>query len=261
MARGALVAAGMERVEADGSVYFRGGAGNSTVVLLHGANDHAGTWATVVASLLREHRVIAPDLAGHGESAPHEGPIALSLILEKLTAIIDRETSARVSLVGNSMGGWVALLYAIAHPERVQQLVLEDSSGMAWPVSVPLFAQSREQAVEMLRAVHGPDVAIEEWWIDALLARATSSPMLRVAQAGVAQYLVDARLQNIAAPTTLLWGESDGLLPLAYARALQEKIRGSQLQIIERAAHIPHLQKPERFNECLTAIFSPSVPA
>lgn len=255
MTRDALVAAGLERVEHDGSVYFRGGDRNApALVLLHGANDQAGTWSAVVPQLLQRHRLLVPDLAGHGESAPADGPLPLPLILDKLSAIIDREGIERATFAGNSMGGWIAMLYALANPRRVERLVLEDASGMAWPVGVPLFSRTREEAMLALRAVHGPDAPVAEWMIEALLARATSSPMLRVAQAGVLPHLLDARLPELDVPVSLIWGADDGVLPVAYAEALHAKIKGSTLQVIDGAAHIPHRQQPERFLACLTAI-------
>jgi pimeloyl-ACP methyl ester carboxylesterase len=255
LTRDALVAAGLERVEHDGSVYFRGGQAPSPVlVLLHGANDQAGTWAAVVPQLLQRYRLLVPDLAGHGESAPAEGPLPLQLILDNLSAIVDREGIERGTFVGNSMGGWISMLYALANPSRVERLVLEDASGIMWTVTVPLFSRTREEAVLALRAVHGPHAEIAEWMIEALLARATSSPMLRVAQAGVVPHLLDARLPELDVPTTLIWGADDGVLPVAYAEALRAKIKGATLQVIDGAAHIPHRQQPERFLECLTAI-------
>src|SRR5258708_2638115 len=74
-ARAELVKAGLERVECEGSIYFRGGkAGAPIVVLIHGVNDQAGTWAPVVPALAGRFRLIVPDLAGHGESGPNDGP-------------------------------------------------------------------------------------------------------------------------------------------------------------------------------------------
>jgi pimeloyl-ACP methyl ester carboxylesterase len=254
--RAALLNSGLERVERDGSVYFRGGAGNETLVLLHGANDQAGTWAGIIPALKNRYRLILPDLSGHGESSPATGPLELSAMVAQLHEILENETNARVTLVGNSMGGWVAMLYALEHPERVAQLVLEAAGGMSWPVATPLFAYDRETAVTILHAVHGPDVKIEEWWIDALLARATGSPMARVTEAGVQRHLVDGRLASLRLPATLIWGEHDGVLPLAYAKALQAQLAGSRLLIVEGAAHIPHQQRPERFVECLNSTFS-----
>ena len=65
-------------------------------------------------------------------------------------------------------------------------------------------------------------------------------------------------LPSLRVPTTLIWGKDDGLLPVAYAEALQKKIAGSKLMIIDGAAHMPHRQQPERFLECLSKSSSPS---
>src|SRR6185369_935077 len=129
--RAELAKAGVERVQFGESVYWRGappsrrlagrrpaapperrrdGAGpagedaGAPLVLLHGANDQAGTWFAVVPKLVEQHRVIVPDLAGHGESGPHEGPLPLSLMVERLHAVLEHENAKRVTLVGNSMG-------------------------------------------------------------------------------------------------------------------------------------------------------------
>jgi len=277
--RAALVGAGLERREVDGTVYFAGGSG-STVVLLHGANDQAGTWAPVVP-LLANHRLIVPDLAGHGESAPATGPIAMTSIVERLRAIIDAdsgappssaagpaasppprvgrrdgarpagETPALLTLVGNSMGAWIALLYTLAHPECVERLILEAGGGLARPLAVPLTATTPEDALTILRAVHGPNAVLPEWAIDALLSRSTGSPMLRLTDLT----FIDGRLGEIEVPTTLVWGADDGVVPRSYAEALRDGIAGARLHIIEGAAHIPHAQQPARFVECLTATF------
>lgn len=255
--REALSAAGLERKELEGVVYWSGGGGTSdldTFVLIHGVNDQAGTWSTVVPLLGSSHRLIVPDLAGHGESAPASGPIPMLMIIERLHAVIAHEAFGEVTLVGNSMGGWISILYVLAHPERVARLVLESGGGLALPLAVPLVARSREEAMAILHAVHGPAAEIPEWAIDALLQRAFDSPMLRVAEAGLSQHFVDSRLGQINAPTLLIWGKDDGVVPLSYAEALRSAIRNARLQVIEGAAHIPHRQQPERFVACLTAI-------
>jgi pimeloyl-ACP methyl ester carboxylesterase len=255
--RTSLVQAGLERVLHDGSVYFRGGppAPAPTIVLLHGVNEQAGTWAPIAAPLAKRFRLIVPDLAGHGESDPKIGPLPLPLIVDRLHAIITSETNAPVTLVGNSMGGWVAMLYTFAHPECVSRLVLEDASGMAWNITAPIFPQNREQAIAVLHAVNGPKADMPDWAIDVLLHPKTVAPMARVAQTAPILHLIDNRLGGIHVPTSLIWGADDGLLPVAYAEALQKKIPGATLQIIPGAAHIPHRQQPEKFLACLNAIF------
>lgn len=257
--RAELVKSGLERAQFEQTVYFRGGqAPSPVVVLLHGANDQAGTWFAVAGKLAKEHRVLAPDLLGHGESGPKEGPLPLPAMVAQLGALLDHEGVKRATLVGNSMGGWVAMLYAIEHPDRVDKLVLEDASGMVWPLTVPLVAQNRDDAVKILRAVHGPDAPMPEWVIDALLDPHAGDLMKRVMAGGILDQLVDQKLPSLKTPTTLIWGKDDGLLPVAYAEALQKKIAGSKLIVIDGAAHMPHRQQPEKFLECLSKSFSPS---
>ncbi len=280
MMRAALSAAGLQRKELDGSVYWTSGERASRpqrsgvspdrdswpgetpghcgrdgrsplLVLLHGTNDQAGTWARVVPMLVRQYRLIVPDLAGHGESEPKRGAIPVSLVVERLHRILQHENADDITLTGNSFGGWIAILYTLAHPQRVKRLVLESGGGLARPLGVPLVARDRETAMTILRAVWGPSHVPQEWVIDALLARATDSPMLRLADA--MQHFVDGRLAQITAPTSLVWGADDGVLPLSYAEALQKGIGGARLHVIEGAAHIPHLQQPEKFVACLTA--------
>lgn len=259
MTRAALVRGGFERVEADGLVSFRGGSGDETLLLLHGVNEQAGTWITIAPSLAARFRVIIPDLAGHGDSAPQEGPLLMDAILDGVHAVVLREGVERMTIVGNSMGGWVAMLYALRHPERVARLVLEDASGMAWVLTVPMFPKTQEEAIRCLRAVHGPAYEPEQWVIDAMLQRAVSAPATRMS--GLVPHLLDGRLGQLAVPTTLIWGRDDGLLPLLYAQTLQKRIAGATLHVIDGAAHIPHRQQPERFLECLLETCSPSAHA
>jgi pimeloyl-ACP methyl ester carboxylesterase len=250
MTRSALAATGFVRHEVEGRVWFElPNAGAPPLVLVHGANDQAGTWFTVAPALARSYRVIIPDLPGHGESAPRSGPIPISLILEQLEATLADERG--LTLAGNSLGGWLVLLYTLRNPDRVSRLFLEASGGLNRPLSSPLVARDREEAMVVLRAVHGPDVQPREWVIDALLERAGDSPMLRLTE--VQEHLIEHRLGEIAVPTTLVWGADDGVLPLSYGEALHQLIRGSSLHVLEGAAHIPHMQQPERFLACLTA--------
>ena len=248
--RGALGMYGLERRELDGSVYWIGGNGE-TLVLLHGTNDQAGTWALVVPHLIGRYRLILPDLAGHGESEPKSGPIAFDVVVDRVHRILEHEHAKDITLAGNSFGGWIAILYTLAHPQNVKRLVLESGGGLARPLGVPLIARDRKTAVTILRAVHGPDYVPEEWVIDTLLARADDSPMLRLD--GAMQNFVDARIGQLHKPVTLVWGADDGVVPLSYGQAMKELIPGAQLRVIDGAAHIPHLQQPERFVECLTA--------
>lgn len=249
MTRAALVASGLVRHERGGMVWFEGGSGPN-VVLLHGVNDQAGTWAAISRALVQRSHVRIPDLAGHGESEPKSGAIAIPRIVEAVHEVIGDLDD--VTLIGNSMGAWIAILYVLAHPSRVTNLVLESGGGLNVPLAVPLVATNRGEAMVILRAVHGPHAIVPEWAVDALLARAKDAPLLRLTE--ITENLVDARLGDVAAPTTILWGSDDGVIPRSYVETLLSGIAGAQLQVIEGAAHIPHAQQPERFLACLPAI-------
>lgn len=250
--REVLTRAGLTRKTNDGTVYWTGGkARRPALILLHGVNEHAGTWAEVIPLLKRDYRLIVPDLAGHGESEPKSGPITYAATLKAIESLIDREVKrGKVTIVGNSMGGWLSMLYAFDHPERVERLVLENASGMTWIPSVPLLPKNREEAAAVMRAVHGPNADTSDAILDAFLAR-KDLPMSRFAMGDVLSHLVDARLPQLKMPVTLIWGRHDGLLPIVYAEALHKKIPGSTLSIIEDAAHIPHRQQPRKFVQCL----------
>ncbi|HET8797445.1 MAG TPA: alpha/beta fold hydrolase [Thermoanaerobaculia bacterium] len=250
MTRDALAAAGFVRRTVDDVVYWERDGAEPPVVLVHGVNDHAGTWFSI-APYLTARRVVLPDLAGHGESGPAAGPLPMSLLLSSLEAVIGRERD--IVLLGNSLGGWVATLYALAHPDRVQQLVLESAGGLARPFASPVTAASRDEAIVVLRAVHGPRFDPPDWVIESLIARSKDSQLLRVTEGP--EHALDGRLAELRLPVTLLWGADDGVLPLSYARELQSLIPSATLHVIEGAAHIPHLQQPEKFLQCLSSIF------
>jgi pimeloyl-ACP methyl ester carboxylesterase len=257
MTRAALAVSGFERREVDGTVYWTSGqraadSAQETLVLIHGVNDQAGSWFAVAPSLAQTYRVIVPDLAGHGESDPSAGPLPISLLVERLHAVIGRETAGPITLLGNSLGGWIAMLYTLAHRDRVSRLVLESAGGLNRPLVSPMVARDRDEALVILRNVHGPRYTPPEWVVDALLLRAADSPMLRMTE--LVEHFLEDRLGDIRVPTAVLWGADDGVVPRDYAEALRDGIRGSTLHVIEGAAHIPHMQQPERFLACLTAI-------
>lgn len=257
MTRAALAAAGFVRHESDGLVWWDAPhpdppparRGEGTVVLLHGVNDQAGTWFTVAPALAQRFHVILPDLPGHGESEPSTGSLPISMLVDRIAGILPSEP---FTLLGNSLGGWLAMLYTLRHPGRVRKLILESSGGLDRPFAVPLVATNREEADVILRAVHGRNYQPPEWVVEALLERAKDSPLLRVTE--TAEHFMDARLGELRVPAHIIWGVDDGVVPVSCAEELQRGIPGAELHVLQGAAHIPHLQQPQRFLQCLTAI-------
>ena len=92
------------------------------MVLLHGAGDQAGAWARMVPPLVDDYRVVIPDLPGHWKSDPKSGPLGIDQVLSGLEAVMETTCAGEPAiLVGNSMGAWISMLYAVEHPDRVER--------------------------------------------------------------------------------------------------------------------------------------------
>ncbi len=239
-----LSRAGLFRAEAAGPrgrlVYWRGGSG-PTVLLLHGVNDQAGAWSRVAPAVLPGHRLLVPDLPGHGQSEPTAGSLSLEDVLAGLAEIVRQEGAGPVTLVGNSFGGFLALLYARHHPDRVAQAVLVNGAPVsAGAGSVNLLPRDRDEARRTLSALTGPGIGPPPGFIlDDLVRRGPGSPLARLLAAGYPAHALDGRLGEVLTPVTLLWGDSDRLLPRSYAEAVAAALPVSRLEFLPGCGHIP----------------------
>ncbi len=252
--RTALRGAGLERARLEAPrgplVYFRGGSG-SLVVLLHGANDQAGAWARVAGPLKARHRVLVPDLPGHGGSGPTDGVLGVADLHAGVEALLNAEAGGeRATLVGNSMGGWLALLYAHRHPERVSRLVLLNGAalrGDGGEARVNLLPKTREEARVTMAAVRSPlSGPVPDFILDDLVRRAPGSPLARIMATPFEEFLLDGRLGEIQAPVTLLWGADDMVLPPSYAERVARELPEARLETIPGCGHIPQRECANR---------------
>jgi pimeloyl-ACP methyl ester carboxylesterase len=260
MSRSALAATGAVKQEIEGPdgklAYWIAGSG-PTVVLLHGTNDQAGLWWQVVRDLGAQYRFVIPDMPGHGESDPATGPLDLGMMLAAVESLAETVSPEEpFVLVGNSMGGWVALLYALEHPERVSHLVLESAGGISLdpdfepPALVP---RTREEARIAFDAAIGPDGLVPDAVLDDFVRRAPFSEAARMLEAGFERYILDDRIAGVRVPVTLIWGDADGVLPLSFGRRMASMIPGSVLHAIPGCGHIPHNECAKEFVTLLEA--------
>lgn len=261
--RWTLSSAGLSRREAAGPrgrlVWWSGGSG-PVVILLHGSNDSAAGWARVAKDLARGRRLVVPDLPGHGESEPREGPLPIGEILAGIDTIVAAETpSGKVSLVGSSMGGWLALLWAREHPERVDRVVVENGAPVVAGIGkVNMFPKNREEMRATLDALMGPDApAFPSFVVDDLVRRTRTGSFARVAKTDISPYVLDGRLGEIRVPVVLLWGDSDELLPVAYAEALRGGLSTARLEVLPRCGHVSHRECPGKFVAALEKALGP----
>jgi pimeloyl-ACP methyl ester carboxylesterase len=255
MGRRTLRNAGLARVEVDTpagrQVAFAGGHG-PVVVLLHGAGDQAGTWSRVAPRLAGSYSLIVPDLAGHGDSAPHAGPIDVPRILDGAEAVIQRLAAGkRVTIVGNSLGAWVAMLVAYRHPEWVERVVAVNGGAITGRnEAVRIVPTSVAEAREAMSQLRDPASApVPDFVLRDVVRHATAGSLARFAGTAGAMgaWTLDGKLGGIRPPVVLLWGASDRVMPLDYARRMLAELPDARLVTLERCGHVPQQECPTAF--------------
>jgi pimeloyl-ACP methyl ester carboxylesterase len=259
LGKAALRSAGLERTTLAGPrgpiAVWRGGQG-PTLLLLHGSNDQAGGFARVARPLAKRHRLLVPDLPGHGESAPAEGPLSVADLVAGVETVAAAEPEGtRLTLVGNSLGGYLALVYALRHPERVEQVVLVNGGAIraAPGVEISLLPKSRDEARAALDALTAPETPRAAGFVlDDIVRRAPGSPLARMLQAPVdASLVLDDRLGEISVPVTLIWGEADRYMPIGYAETVRSRLPAARLETLAGCGHVPQRECPERLLQAL----------
>ncbi len=244
--------------------YVDAGSG-SVVVLLHGLADDVGVWESVIPALAAKHRVIALDQVGFGRSDKPLLDYRAATFVDFLDGFLNELKIDRASLVGNSLGGWVAADFALAHPERIDRLVLCDAAGYA---AVPKTMDPR--ALNALRLASREDIRYlgpltfhdKRFYEDVDLAfkqRVTAGDGYTVNQVLDSilrgEDVLDGRVGAIHKPTLILWGREDRLIPLSLAERFHNEIAGSRLEIIDNCGHMPHVECSDEFNHALMKFF------
>jgi pimeloyl-ACP methyl ester carboxylesterase len=242
--------------------FVRKGSG-AAVVLLHGFASSVYTWKDVIPALAGAHDVVAFDFPGFGGSSIPR-PLEAGRYPADVIAVMDALGIARASLVGNSLGGAVAVMVAAERPERVERLVLIDSAGfnyaaadrpwllraMGSPAAAAVVERlpvKRRLIAQGLRQVFHDDAKVTDERIDAY-ARPMMRPGAIAAAAGVLRGRppapIEAQLRRVRAPALVIWGADDGWIPPAHARRFAEALPGAEVAMIEDCGHVPQEEKP-----------------
>ena len=253
------------RLNGTSTAILEGGEG-PPIVLLHGPGEYAAKWLRVIPALSGTHRVIAPDLPGHGASEAIEGPVDEHRVLAWLDDLIECTCPTPPVLIGHLFGGAIAARFAVQNGERLARLVLVDALGLAPFQPEPEFGQALMEFVGRptkethdrlwRRCAFDLDAlrrSLGEQWDDIEMYNLdrARAPDLRDTQQGLMQRfglpaIPHADLERIAVPTTLIWGRHDLATPLRIAEAASTRY-GWPLHVIDNAADDPSIERPDAF--------------
>ncbi|GEP39421.1 hypothetical protein NPS01_30840 [Nocardioides psychrotolerans] len=259
-----------ESVSVDGILtnYHDLGSGEP-VVLIHGSGPGVSAWANwrlTLPALAESFRVIAPDVLGFGYTErPPGARYDLSTWTDHLVGFLDALGLDRVSLVGNSFGGALALSLATRHPERVERLVLMGSVGVSFPITAGLDkVWGFEPSLANMRAlldVFAHDHTLVNDDVARLRLAAATRPGVQEAYAAMfpapQQARVDAMaldedlVRSIGHPTLLVHGREDRVIPLTTSLRLHELIDDSRLHVFDRCGHWVQIEHATAFNRLL----------
>lgn len=279
----------VHEIELHGHTFrYRMAGSGPALVLLHGITCTSETWEAIIPALAKHFTVIAPDLLGHGQSAKpatEYSPGAYAAIVRDL--LIGLEVS-RVTLVGHSFGGGIAMQFSYLFPEMIERLVLVSSGGLGRELhgllrlaTVPgagvalrcltssgLYSLADRGARLLGRAgIRAPTDMREVWrgfgtFADRDTRRAFVHTMRTVVDPGGQRATAADRLYLAAhMPTLILWGARDSIIPVAHAEAAHVGIDGSRLEVFAEAGHFPHIDSPFRFVSALMDFIASTEPA
>ncbi|MDP8929948.1 MAG: alpha/beta fold hydrolase [Actinomycetota bacterium] len=247
-----------------------GGSG-PPIVILHGGGQFAATWTRVISQLVTGHRVIVPDLPGHGASHVQQGVLDADRVLAWVGELLEATCPSPPVLLGHSLGGAIAARFATDHGARISSLVLVDTFGLskfrpARPLALAMVGflveptehtRDRFLGQRMLDLSRARTDMGEAWELIAAYAlECARSPSVRAAgrnlMKGFGVSAIPAEdLQRIAVPTTLIWGGDDLQVPPLVAEGARARY-GWPLHVIDDCGADPHIEQPEALLEALS---------
>ncbi|MCH9669738.1 MAG: alpha/beta hydrolase [Actinomycetia bacterium] len=269
---------------------FRIAGSGPAILLIHGIGDNSTTWSTVQTKLAQRFTVIAPDLLGHGKSDKPRADYSVAAYANGMRDLLSVLEIDRVTVVGHSLGGGVAMQFAYQFPQLVDRMILVGAGGVTKEVNVALRIAALPLGSEALALLRLPLVlpalnvigrvggalfgstGIGRDIPDMLRILADlPEPTASAAFARTLRAVVDWRGQVVtmldrcyltqSVPVQLIWGSSDSVIPLSHAEMAHSAMPGSQLEIFEGSGHFPFHDDPDRFVEDVQRFIESTEPA
>ena len=246
--------------------YVEAGSG-PIVILLHGLGGSSQVWQFNIGPLAEKFHVFVPDQIGFGKSDKPLVNYRIRTYVDFLDQFCKQLKIERASLVGNSMGGWIAAAFTAAFPDRVDKLVLVDAAGYAPPKDLDTrtfysLNPTTREGMKVLAAkvfynkLFLTDAAIDQA-IAARLAAGDGYTINSITESIIrGEDFLDATVKTIKQPTLIIWGRQDGLVSLSEGEHFNKDIAGSKLIVIDECGHVPPIEKPAEFNAAVVKFLS-----
>src|SRR6185436_1025822 len=238
--------------------YVEAGAG-PTVILLHGLGGSSGAWRPNIGPLAEKFHVFVPDQIGFGKSDKPLVNYRIRTYVDFLDQFCKQLKIDRPTLIGNSMGGWIAAIYASTYPYRVDKLVLADAAGYAPPKDFDTRAffglnpTTRDEMKLLSAKVFYNKAFLSDAAIDQAMAARLSAgdgyTIKSITESIIrGEDYLDNIVMKIKSPTLIVWGREDGLVPLSEGERFHKDIAGSTMIVFDQCAHVPNIEKAGEFN-------------
>ncbi|MBW0017885.1 MAG: alpha/beta hydrolase [Mycobacterium sp.] len=269
---------------------FRIAGSGPAILLIHGIGDNSTTWTGVHAKLAQRFTVIAPDLLGHGKSDKPRADYSVAAYangMRDLLSVLDIE---RVTIVGHSLGGGVAMQFAYQFPQLVERLILVSAGGVTKDVNFVLRWASLPMGSEAMALLRLPLVLPAVQLLGQLVGKSVGTtglgndlanvlrilddlpePTASAAFSRTLRAVVDWRGQIVtmldrcylteAIPVQIIWGTRDVVVPVRHARMAHAAMPGSQLEIFEGSGHFPFHDDPARFIDVVQRFIDTTAPS
>ena len=234
--------------------YIEAGQGHA-LILLHGLGGAKEHWSGNFAALASKYHVYALDQLGFGHSDKPMIDYKIATWVDFLQGFMQSQNIPKATVVGNSLGGWIATEFAVQHPEMVEKLVLVEAAGLAGVFSIEQNPSSIAAWRTLLESIfYDRKIVTDEDARQAFTNRLRTNDGYTIERflAGYARgQFEDDKLKSIHAPTLVVWGRNDGLLSVNQAEKFGSGIPGAKVVVFEQCGHVPQIEKPEKFNRAL----------
>ncbi len=246
--------------------YDAADANKNPVLFLHGLGGSIESWINNIEKMSQSFRVIAVDMPGFGQSDKPKMSYTIKFYREFVVQFLHSLKISKISIVGSSLGGHVAAEVAINHPDIVEKLVLVSPPG-ALPSSFKgtsalkryikvIHARNVQQVKQALFAVDNKPVddAYAQIVFEKISMPGAKEAFLSALKGSAQAPRLNSRLNKIHAPTLLLWGKEDAMIPVKFIEPFV-KMKNCRIILLEGCGHRPHAERPQLFNKLIADFF------